>query len=63
MVGGIDELRNVVVSVVVVVVRVVGGGGHLIPVGVRAIIVNGVVVAVVGALDRGRGRHRHGENL
>ena len=63
MVGGIDELR-VVVSVVVVVVRVVGGGGgHLIPVGVHATIVNGVVVAVVGALDRGRGRHRHGENL
>ena len=64
MVGGIDEFR-IVVSIVVVVVSVVsrGGGGHLIPVGIHAVVVDGVVVVALSALDRGCGRHRHGKHL
>ena len=51
VVGGVDDLGLVVAIVVVVVSVVSGGGRHLIPVGIHAAIVDGVVVAV-GALDR-----------
>ena len=59
VVGGVDE-SGVVVSVVV---RRGGDEGHLIPVGVHAAVVRGVVVVAGGALERGRGRHRHGNGL